>query len=200
MDSFVPRRCCISPAILCEKNSMGIRSTFHIYVVLPIAAILPLILREYIVCAHETIISSTASPIITPVKGMSQSRLIPERSLSMKMPDITGLMIPNIYEIIVVSITKATAAPAPIRRFLANSTVLFLFPLGLKSGPGTGTTVTPVKDLSNSSGPTLTNPLAGSFMYAYLPLNPQSTTKWLKFQCMMHGNCPFSRMLWGVLR
>ena len=56
----------------------------------------------------------------------------------------------------------------------------------------------PVKDLSNSSGLTLTKPLAGSLIQAYLPLKPSSTTKWLKFQCIMHGNLPFSRMVSGV--
>ena len=46
MEALVPARAWMSPASRWEKNSMGSRSTFHMYVVLPITAILPLIRRE----------------------------------------------------------------------------------------------------------------------------------------------------------
>ena len=46
MDAFVPCRCRISPASRCEKNSIGIRRTFHMKVLLPSTAILPLIFSE----------------------------------------------------------------------------------------------------------------------------------------------------------
>ena len=46
MEAFIPARDWISPASLWEKNSMGSRSTFHMYVVLPMTAILPLIRSE----------------------------------------------------------------------------------------------------------------------------------------------------------
>ena len=40
-DAFVFWRDWISPAIRCEKNSIGSRSTFQMYEVLPTAAIFP---------------------------------------------------------------------------------------------------------------------------------------------------------------
>ena len=109
--------------------------------------------------------------------GYSQSLFIPVRSLSMNILDITGLIIPKSEEMIVVIITNAIAAPAPIRRFLANSRVLLRLPLGSKFSPGKMLSVTPVKDLLKSSMLTLIKPFAGSFIMAYFPLNPSSTTK-----------------------
>ena len=61
---------------------------------------------------------------------------------------------PNSAEITVVSVTKAIAAFAPVRRFLAKLSVLLRLPLGAKSLPGVIWMVTPVKDSSNSSGDT----------------------------------------------
>ena len=75
---------------------------------------------------------------------------------------------------------------------------LFGCPPGRKSGPGSGVIVIPVKLLSNSSGLTFTFPLAGSLMNAYPFLKPFSTTKWLKFQWMMHGYRPLCRKESGV--
>ena len=58
----------------------------------------------------------------------------------------------------VVIITNATAAPAPIRRFFANATVLFCFPSGLNSGrwnendPGEGPIKLFLTDLYKAPG------------------------------------------------
>ena len=95
----------------------------------------------------------------------------------MNISDMTGFIIPNREVMTVVSMTNATAAPAPMSRFFAKSMVLLRFPLGLKVCEGVMLSVMPVNALSNSSGPTLTKPLAGSFMQAYFPLKPSSTTK-----------------------
>ena len=46
MEAFVPWRCRISPARRWEKNSVGMRRTFHMNSLLPTIAILPLIFRE----------------------------------------------------------------------------------------------------------------------------------------------------------
>ena len=46
IDAFISDLFWMSPASLCEKNSIGMRRTFHMYEVLPMTAILPLILSE----------------------------------------------------------------------------------------------------------------------------------------------------------
>ena len=46
METFMEARDWMSPASRWEKNSIGSRRTFHMYVVEPMTAILPLILRE----------------------------------------------------------------------------------------------------------------------------------------------------------
>ena len=86
-----------------------------------------------------------------------------------------------------VSMTKTIAAPAPESRFLAKARVLVRFPSGSKFSVGAKTMTMPVNALSNSSIVTFTLPRAGSFMQAWFPRNPQSTTKWLRFQWMMQG-------------
>ena len=48
----------------------------------------------------------------------------------MKKREKIGLMILKRYPMMVESITKATAASAPLRRVLAKDSVLFLFPPG----------------------------------------------------------------------
>ena len=95
MDAFIGALVCMAPAILCEKNSIGSLRTFHIYVVLPMTSILPLILSEYIACAHSTIICRSANPSIAAVNGYSQSGLVPLSSLSMKILPVTELTMPN---------------------------------------------------------------------------------------------------------
>ena len=118
----------------------------------------------------------------------------------MNILEVTELMIPKRYAIAVVSMTKATAAPAPMRRFLAKSRVLLRFPPGSKSSPGTGSMTTPVNASSNSFQLSFTVPLAGSFIYTLSPLNPFSTTKWFMFQWMMHGKRPSAFRASGLIR
>jgi hypothetical protein len=100
---------------------------------------------------------------------------------------MTGLMIPNRWVMIVVMTTKITAGAAPRRRFLANIRVLLRFPEGTKFSPGAKVSTRPVKDWLNSSMDTDTVPRAGSLSTALFFRKPLSTTKWLKFQWMMHG-------------
>ena len=48
------------------------------------------------------------------IKGYSHSLLIPVRSRSMKIREVTEFTIPKRYPIAVVSMTKITAATAPV--------------------------------------------------------------------------------------
>ena len=121
------------------------------------------------------------------MKGINQSGARPVSSSSKNSRDMTGLMMLNRKPITVVSMTKATAGPAPRRRFLAKATVLFLRPEGTKFSPGSKVRQRPVKEVLNSSMLTCTTPRAGSLSTAFFPLKPSSTTKWLKFQWMMQG-------------
>ena len=84
----------------------------------------------------------------------------------MKNLENSGLMMPKRYPMTVEKSTKATAAPAPRSRFLANARVLFGLPPGSKSGPGLIWRQMPVKERPNSSIGTLTSPLAGSLIHA----------------------------------
>ena len=116
----------ISPAILCEKNSIGIRSTFHIYAVLPMTDILPFIFRLYTVCANATTIFSSAIPDITPINGMSHSLFCPVRSMSIKILDMIGLIMPNSELMTVVSITNAAAAAAGLVPLLSSFVQIYI--------------------------------------------------------------------------
>ena len=95
MLAFIVCLICMSPASLCEKNSIGSLSTFHMYEALPTAAILPFIFSEYMVCAHSTISCSTANAIRIEMNGISQSGFRPLRSLSMNTFDVTELTMPK---------------------------------------------------------------------------------------------------------
>jgi hypothetical protein len=69
MDAFIICLDWISPARRWEKNSIGRRRTFHMYDELPITAILPLILSEYIAWAHSTMSCSTANATRASMNG-----------------------------------------------------------------------------------------------------------------------------------
>ena len=86
-----------------------------------------------------------------------------------------------------VSTTNTIAVSAPLSLLAAKASTLLGFPEGSNFSPGENIRQIPVKDSSNSSMVTSTRPLAGSLRIAFLPRKPSSTTKWLKFQCMMHG-------------
>ena len=58
-------------------------------------AIFPLIFRLYMVCAHCTMIWNTASAIMTSRNGCSHPGALPVSSRSMKIRDMTGLMMPK---------------------------------------------------------------------------------------------------------
>ena len=85
IEALEPCLCCISPAILCEKNSIGMRSTFHINAELPVTASLPLILRDHTVCIRLTIICSADSADSAIINGISQSGFCPVRILSINI-------------------------------------------------------------------------------------------------------------------
>ena len=170
-------RPCISPAIRCEKNSIGIRSIFHINVLLPTTASLPFIRREYTACTQATMSWITPIPASPMMNGMNQSGFCPVSSRSRNIRENAGFIIPISEVIKLVSTTNATAVPAPLRRFPANSSILFGFPEGSKVSFGSNIITMPVNALSNSSIVTATFPRAGSLRYALLPLNPLSTTK-----------------------
>ena len=101
-----------------------------------------------------------------------------------------GFITPMSAVIRLVSTTNATAPPAPRRRSRANAITLLGLPPGSKPSSGANMRHTPVNASSNTSIGTFTVPRAGSFITAQLPLKPHKTTKWLKFQWMMHGNSP----------
>ena len=110
----------------------------------------------------------------------------------MKIRDVVALTMPNREAMKAAMATKAVAAPAPARFFLANSNMLWRLPLGSKLPDGVGMSTTPVNDSSNSSHVILTWPRAGSLRYTCSPRNPSSTTKCSMFQWMMQGNVPWS--------
>ena len=139
---------------------------------------------DFIASTQTWITPTTAS---SAINGLSKSRFSPLSSRSTKNREKAGLATSNRAPISVVSMTNATAAPAPCSRLRANSRVLLRLPLGSKASPGLNMMQMPVKALSNSSIGILTLPRAGSLMRAFLPANPHSTTKWLKFQWMMQG-------------
>ena len=91
------------------------------------------------------------------------------------------------------SMIKITAPPLPRSRSLAKRSVLAGFPSFVKPSAGAKHRTMPVKALSSSSRLTVTRPRAGSFNTALFFLNPQSTTKWLKFQCRITGKSHFRR-------
>ena len=93
-----------------------------------------------------------------------------------------------------VSMTNAMGPPRPSRRLRAKASVSGLAPPSSKASVLANTSPMPVKLWSNSSIGTLTWPRAGSLIRACLPEKPLSTTKWLKFQKMMQGKEPFSRI------
>ena len=125
--------------------------------------IFPFIFSEYRSVMAFTTISKKQTTENRIINGVSSSIFSPVRSLSMKNLWNPGLMILNAYAITVDSTTKATASPAPCNLFVANSTVLFLFPLFSKLFPGFIKRHIPVKASSNSLIGTTMVPLAGSF-------------------------------------
>ena len=95
-----------------------------------------------------------------------------------------------------VSMTNANAGPRPSRRLRAYFLVSGLAPPSSKASVFSNIRTMPVNESSNWSIGTLTCPRAGSFISAYLPLNPRSTTKWLKFQKIMQGKGSFFFNTW----
>ncbi|MPN14716.1 hypothetical protein SDC9_162043 [bioreactor metagenome] len=89
-DAFVSLRDWISPAIRCEKNAIGIRRIFHIKLVLPITASLPLIRSEYTVCTHETTICMRDNADKPMINGINQSGFRPVRRRSRNIRENTG--------------------------------------------------------------------------------------------------------------
>ena len=167
----------MSPAILCEKNSIGIRSTFHIKVVLPTASIFALIRASNIASMKEIMICTAESAVSAQINGINQSGFCPVSNRSMKIREKAGLMIPMSEVITVVIIVNATATPAPRIFSLAKVIILLGLPPGSKESPGSNIRQMPVKELSKVSIGTLYVPFAGSFSTALFPLKPSSTTK-----------------------
>ena len=119
----------------------------------------------------------TARTTITARKGMIQSLLRPGSSLSMKILVVAGSISWNKEAIRETSMTNSAALPAPLRRFLAKSSVLLRSPEGSKASPGSSMITTPVKPRSNSSSVMVSLPRAGSFRYTFPERKPSSTTK-----------------------
>ena len=95
MDALVPWRCRISPDMRWEKKAIGIRSTFHISVLLPSRSILPLIFRLLMASTQAAAIWATAISAINPRKGIRSSRFSPVSRRSIKNRENTGLMMPK---------------------------------------------------------------------------------------------------------
>ena len=72
----------MSPAMRWEKNSIGMRSTCHKNVVLPITASLPFMRSEHIASADATMICTAASADIAAIVGMNHSVFCPVSSRS----------------------------------------------------------------------------------------------------------------------
>ena len=82
----------------------------------------------------------------------------------MKKREKAGFRSVNAEPMMLISMTKTIAAPAPESRFLAKARVLVRFPSGSKFSVGAKTMTMPVNALSNSSIVTFTLPRAGSLM------------------------------------
>ena len=118
----------------------------------------------------------------------------------MKTRENTEVMMPVAVTSSVVAMTMANAGAEPRRRSRANPSTLWGLPPGSNAGPGFIMRQMPVNAWSNSFMVTVTLPRAGSASTARSPLKPHSTTKWLKFQWRMQGNCPCSRSAAGSKR
>ena len=130
---------------------MGIRSTFHINVVLPTAAIFALILAANTACINDMIICIPDSAASAHINGMNQSGFCPVSNRSIKMRENAGSIIPMSEAITVVITVNATATPAPFIFALANASMLLGLPLGSNVSDGSNIKQIPVKDLSKVS-------------------------------------------------
>ena len=74
----------------CEKNSIGILKTFHIYELLPTIVIFPFIFMEYTDCTADTMTCKAPTPTNSMMNGISSSRFSPVSRPSMKKRENTG--------------------------------------------------------------------------------------------------------------
>ncbi len=169
--------CWISPAMRCEKNSIGICSTCHRKELLPVTASFPPMRREYTARIHSTTICKATIPHMARKNPLHQSRLIPVSKRSKKILEKIGIIIPITDTARDVSTTNITATFVPCNFFFANDSILLAFPSDSKVSSGSNSRQTPVKDSSKVSMVTLYVPLAGSFNIALPFLNPFNTTK-----------------------
>ena len=84
------------------------------------------------------------------IKGINHSGFTPVSSLSRKILENAGLIIPIRLEIILVSITKATATAEPFILSLAKDIIDLGLPEGSKLSPGSNIRQIPVKDSSKT--------------------------------------------------
>ena len=163
MPALVAARETMSPAMRCEKNSMGRWSTFHMKLALDETAILPSTRSRYTAFKALTVTWTNAIAARTAMKGISQPGFSPVSKRSMKICESAGFTMPSNDVIAAVMATKASAAFAPCKRSNAKSLTEVGSPPGWKSSVGTSCRQTPVNPRSNSSMLILTSPLAGSF-------------------------------------
>ena len=160
--SLVFLRCCISPAILWAKNSIGRCRTFHMYVVAPIDENLPSILRLLIADMKLTTIKTIDITDKEAIKGMNHRGLLPVKILSKKILEYPDSMIPDMAIITDVITENAIACPVPSNLSLIKEDILKGEPEGSKSSEGSNIRTTPVKPSSNLSMDIVIRPLAGS--------------------------------------
>ena len=134
-----------SPAMRCEKNSMGRCRTFHMNDELDTTAILPSRRSRYMAFSTSTTMRTAPTAISKAMKGYSHSGFFPPSSRSMNTWESAGLMMPTTAVTAAVMATNASAAREPCRRGPTNSHTDRGLPLGWKSGPGTKRSMTPVK-------------------------------------------------------
>ena len=82
---------------------------------------------------------------------MNHSGFAPVSSLSRKILENAGYIIPISDEIKVVRITNVIAAPAPFNPYFANETTLYGLKHGSKFSDGSNIRQMPVNELSNVS-------------------------------------------------
>lgn len=123
-----------SPAMRCEKNSMGRCRTFHMNDELDTTAILPSRRSRYMAFSTSTTMRTAPTAISKAMKGYSHSGFFPPSSRSMNTWESAGLMMPTTAVTAAVMATNASAAREPCRRGPTNSHTDRGLPLGWKSG------------------------------------------------------------------
>ena len=111
------------------------------------------------------------------INGVSHSGFSFVNSLSRKIRENAGVIMPRRDEITEVRITNTIAVLAPTSLFFAYFSIDCGLPSGKKLSSGSKNRQTPVNESSKTLIGTVYVPFAGSFNTALLPLKPSRTTK-----------------------